>query len=235
MCSLAPPTALGLDFHDARAPLGRRRRVAPAACGAMAREPVRRAGAAVSFAAPTQKRSREAPAPVAPALGQQRRLQERMREELDAIRVLHKKAMLLSRGAIAASRSKDAAAAGARSAAPMQAAAKMTKTLPLKRAPEAAALQSMETVKQHQKRPVVQRATPSPTMSSAAEPLDKAREILKRRRLEEIARARESCRQEVLEMERTALPDETIHPRDLLELGIAFEYAVTRTWRQAHG
>ncbi|CAO2040016.1 unnamed protein product [Urochloa humidicola] len=231
MCSvaLAPPTALDLDFHDARASLGWRRRVAPAACGAMASEPVRRA-----VAAPTQKRSREAPAPVAPTLGQQRRLQERMREELDAIRVLHKKAVLLSRGAIPASRSKDAAAAGARSVAPMQTAAKMTKTLSLKRAPEAAQ-QSMETVKQHQKRPVVQRATPAPTKSSAAKPLDKSREILKRRRMEEIARARKRCRQEVLEMERAALPDETIYPKDLLELGIAFEYAVTRTWRQAHG
>jgi hypothetical protein len=53
--------------------------------------------------------------------------------------------------------------------------------------------------------------------------------------LEEIAQAREKCRQEVLEMERAALPDETIYPQDLQELGITFEYAVTRTRRQAHG
>ncbi|CAN6351095.1 unnamed protein product [Urochloa humidicola] len=72
MCSLEPPpTALGLGFPAAAAP--RRRGVAPPACGAMAREPVRRAGAAA------QKRSHEAP--VVPA---QRGLQERMREELDA-------------------------------------------------------------------------------------------------------------------------------------------------------
>ncbi|CAN6342114.1 unnamed protein product [Urochloa humidicola] len=224
MCSLAPPTALGLDFH---ASLGRRRRVAPTACGAMAREPVRRAGTAS-----TQKRSREALAPVAAALGQQRRLQERMREELDTIRVIHRKVLLLSRGAAPASKPKDDAAAGARSIAPTEVATKMAKTLPLKRA-HGAAQQRMEPVKQQQQRPMVQRATSAPTESSAAKPLDKAREILKRRRMEELAQAREKFRQKVLEMERAVLPDETIYPRDLLELGIMFEYAVTRTRRQA--
>ncbi|CAN6297841.1 unnamed protein product [Urochloa humidicola] len=221
MCSLAPPTALGLDFHAARASLGRRRRDAPAACGAMAREAVCRAGAAVPFAAPTQKRSREAPAPVAPAPGQQRPLQERMREELDAIRVLHRKAMLL------ASMSKDDArfsAAGARPVAPVEAAAKRRKASPLVRVPEAAR-QSTEPVKKQ----VVQGATPAPTNNSLATKLDKAREILKRRRMEELAQARKKFRQKLLEMERAALPDQTIYPRDLQELGIAFEYAVTRT------
>ncbi|CAL5094809.1 unnamed protein product [Urochloa decumbens] len=215
MCSrvLAPPTALGLGFNGAaagaRASLGRHHRVAPAACGAMAREPVRRGGAPVSSAVPTQKRSREAP--VVPAPGQQKRLEERMREELDAIRVLHKKALLLS---------KDDATSGA--------AAKRRKASPLKQSTE------LEK-KQQQQRPVVQRATPLPTESepSVAKLLDKAREILERRRLEEMAQAREKFRQEVLEMERAALPDETVYPRDLLELGIAFEYAVTRTRRQA--
>ncbi|CAN6337680.1 unnamed protein product [Urochloa humidicola] len=211
MCSLAPPpTALGLGFPAAAAP--RRRGVAPPACGATAREPVRRAGAAASSAAPAQKRSREAPGQ---QQQQQRRLQERMREELDAIRDLHRKAVLL------ASKSK---------ASPLK-----------KRAPEAAQ-QSTEPVKKKQRQqqqqqkqsPVVdQRATPAPTKLSTAEALEKAREILERRRLEEMARAREKFRQEVLEM--TPLPDETIYPRDLQELGIAFEYAVTRTWRQAHG
>ncbi|CAN6309418.1 unnamed protein product [Urochloa humidicola] len=207
MVSLAPPSALGLDFHAARASLGRRRCVAPAACGAMAREPVRRAGAPVTLAEPTQKRSREAPAPVAPAPGYQRRLQERMREELDAIRVLHRKAVLL------ASRSKDDArfsAAGARPVAPVEAAAKRRKASPLE-----VARQSTEPVKKQ----VVQGATPVPTKNSLAT----------KRRMEEIAQAKEKFRQEMLEMEKAALPDETIYPRDLQELGITFEYAVTRT------
>ncbi|CAL4908077.1 unnamed protein product [Urochloa decumbens] len=215
MCSLAPPpTALGLGFHAAaaaRACLDRRHRVAPVACGAMAREPVRRGGAAVSSAVPTQKRSREVP--VVPAPKQQKRLEERMREELDAIRVLHKKALLLS---------KDDAASGA--------AAKRRKASPLKQSTELEKRQQ-----QQQQRPVDQRATPLPTESepSVAKLLDKAREILERRRLEEMAQAREKFRREVLEMEKAAMPDETVYPRDLQELGIAFEYAVTRTRRQA--
>nr|TKW27443.1 hypothetical protein SEVIR_3G257100v2 [Setaria viridis] len=226
MCSLAPPTALCLDFGDtagARTSLDRRRG-APEACGAMARGPVRRVGAVVSSAL-THKRygdGFDGKASVIPALGQQR-LQERMRAELDAIRVLHRKAVLLSRGAAPGSKSNDGArfsAAGARSVAPMEVlTAKRRNTSPVKRVSEAAQ-QSTEPAMKQQQRPLVQSATPPPTKRSLAKPVDKARE---------------KCRQEVVEMERAALPDETIYPWDLQELGIAFEYAVTRTRRQAHG
>ncbi|KAF8765703.1 hypothetical protein HU200_008204 [Digitaria exilis] len=231
MCSLASSAPRGLD---ATAFLDRRRgvvaAVAPAACGVMARDPVRRVGAVVSSAAPTKKRARDGfdgnigerdlglaagkvSVSVIPAQRQQR-LQERMRAELDAIRVLHRKAVALSVA-------KDEArfsVAGSRSEAPMEEAApKRRKTSLLKQS-------TTKPVKQ-------QRATPAPTKGSVAKPVDdKAREI--RRRLDEIAQARERCRQEVLEIERTALPDETIYPR---ELGIAFQYAFTRTWKQAHG
>jgi hypothetical protein len=37
----------------------------------------------------------------------------------------------------------------------------------------------------------------------------------------------------LLEMEKSALPDETIYPEDLEELGIPFEFVVTRTRMQA--
>nr|CAB3465312.1 unnamed protein product [Digitaria exilis] len=244
MCSLASSAPRGLD---ATAFLDRRRgvvaAVAPAACGVMARDPVRRVGAVVSSAAPTKKRARDgfdgnigerdlglAAGKVSVSVisaQRQQRLQERMRAELDAIRVLHRKALLLS-GAAAAAAAKDEArfsVAGSRPEAPMEeAAAKRRKTSLLKQS-------TTKPVKQQQQ----QRATPAPAKGSVAKPVDKAREIEKRRRLEEIAVAREKCRQEVLEIERTALPDETIHPRDLEELGIVFQYAVTRTWKQAHG
>ncbi|CAL4908067.1 unnamed protein product [Urochloa decumbens] len=262
MCSLARPSS-ALGCFDAAAFLDRRRgvaAVAPVACGVMAREPpVRRAGAEASSAARTQKRARDsldgkagvrkgvAAGEVsvgAPAPSGQQRLQERMRAELDAVRALHRKAVLLCRGGAGTSGgggAPPAAKGDARREAPLEAAAKRRKASPpgsaaeaspLKRAPEAAQ-QSRETVKEQQQRPVVQRATPLPTKPSAANPLDKAREILKRRRLEEMAQAREKFRQEVLEMEKAAMPDETVYPRDLQELGIAFEYAVTRTRRQA--
>jgi len=63
-------------------------------------------------------------------------------------------------------------------------------------------------------------------------------EVPKKRRPEEekeLARAaaREQFRQMLLEMEKSALPDETIYPEDLQELGIPFEFVVTRTWKQA--
>ncbi|KAF8765698.1 hypothetical protein HU200_008199 [Digitaria exilis] len=250
MCSLASSAPRGLD---ATAFLDRRRgvvaAVAPAACGVMARDPVRRVGAVVSSAAPTKKRARDgfdgnigerdlglAAGKVSVSVisaQRQQRLQERMRAELDAIRVLHRKALLLCRGAgrsgaAATAAAKDEArfsVAGSRPEAPMEeAAAKRRKTSLLKQS-------TTKPVKQQQQ----QRATPAPAKGSVAKPVDKAREIEKRRRLEEIAVAREKCRQEVLEIERTALPDETIHPRDLEELGIVFQYAVTRTWKQAHG
>ncbi|KAF8719835.1 hypothetical protein HU200_024593 [Digitaria exilis] len=258
MCSLAPSAPLGLG---ATAFLDRRRgvvaAVAPAACGVMARDPVRRVGGAVVSsaaptkkfsAAPTKKRARDGfdgnigerdlglvagkvSVSVISAQGQQR-LQERIRAELDAIRVLHRKAVALCGGAAASAANDETrfSAAGSRSKAPMEeAAAKRRKTSPLKQSTQ----RSTKPLKQQ--RPVVQQhATPAPTKGSVAKPVDdKAREI--RWRLDEIAQVRERCRQEVLEIERTALPDETIYPRDLEELGIAFQYAVTRTWKQAHG
>ncbi|OEL14175.1 hypothetical protein BAE44_0024806 [Dichanthelium oligosanthes] len=245
MCSVAPPAALGFDataFLDQRRGVAA---VAPVACGVMARKPVRRVGAVASS---TQKRSRDGfdgkirdregfaagEVSVIPAPGQQR-LQERMMAELDAIRVLHRKAVLLSGGAARASKSKHDArflAAGTRTVvAPTEVAAKRKMMSPSKPAPEAVK-QTTEPAKQQQQRPV-KRATPPPTKRLVAKPVDKALEILKRRRLEKIAQARERCREEVLEMERTALPDETVYPQDLQELGIAFQYAVTRTRRQA--
>ncbi|KAF8765700.1 hypothetical protein HU200_008201 [Digitaria exilis] len=235
MCSLAPPTALGLGFDAAT---GAR----TATCGAMARgEPVRRVAAVVSSsAAPTKKRPRDgkirdregfaaaAAGEVSAQQGQRRRLQERMSAELDAIRVLHRKAVLLCRGAGKSIAAAPAAkgdpkftAAGLRRIETSEAAAKGKKTSPLDPAKQPAANRK-EAVNQ-QPRVVQRAAAPS------------ANEVQKRRRLEEIAQAREKCRQEVLEMERTALPNETIYPRDLEELGIAFQYAVTRTWKQAHG
>ncbi|OEL14176.1 hypothetical protein BAE44_0024807 [Dichanthelium oligosanthes] len=241
----------------------------------MAREPVRRVVGAVASSAPhTRKRSRDGfdgkiirdregsaagEVSVVPASSGQQRLQERMRVELDAVRALHRKAVLLCRGGPGRSGTDPAAkgdarcsAVGPKQEARLQAAAKRKKTSPSKPtsnddarfsaagprsetslskpAPEAAK-QSTEPVKQQHRS--VQRAMLPPTKLSVAKPVDKAREILKRRRLEEIAQAREKCRQEVLEVERTALPDETVYPRDLQELGIAYQYAVTRTRRQA--
>lgn len=242
MCSLARPSALGFD---ATAFLDRRRGVAaaaPVACSVMAREPARRAGAETSSsAARTQlKRARESMddgtvaakkstagevMSVIPARGHQR-LQERMREELDAVRVLHKRAFLLCRDAGRSGAVKGAArfsAAGLRREKPTEVAAKKRKT---------SSLESGRTELEHhkeamklQKRPV-QRAAPP----SAKEDAQKRRQM----EVEEIARAREECRQQVLEVERAALPDETVYPQDLEELGIApFEYVVTRTRRQA--
>jgi hypothetical protein len=74
---------------------------------------------------------------------------------------------------------------------------------------------------------------PAPPQEQERLVTSKAREQMRRRQAE-IARAREKCRQDVLEMERTALPGKTIYPKDLEELGIApFEFIVTRTRKQA--
>jgi hypothetical protein len=68
--------------------------------------------------------------------------------------------------------------------------------------------------------------------SSMASLINKAHEVKERQQLEEIARAREKFRQELLEVEKAAMPDETIYPEDLKELGIS-EYDVTPTKNQA--
>lgn len=112
-----------------------------------------------------------------------------------------------------------------------EAAAKRRKTSsPSKHAPEAAR-QNTGTEKQQYR---VQRAAPSSAQRRMGNLLDKAQQALKQRRQGEIALAREAFRRELLEVEKAAMPDETIRPEDLQELGIAaFEYAVTRTRKQA--
>jgi len=259
MCSLAPPAALGFDataFPDRRRGVAAAA-AAPAGCGAMARGQARRVGAAASSAARAQnqkKRARDGSdgktgagegffAAGVPAPGQQR-LQERMRAELDAVRALHRKAVLLCRGDGRSGAARFSAAVPRRDAAAAakgdawfsaaakgdawfsaavgprrEAAAKRSETCPSK---PAAATQTA-----HQKEPAVKQQQ-APVPRAAKE------DARKRRRVDdEIARAREECRQQVLEAERTALPDETVYPHELAELGIAFEYAVTRTRSQA--
>ncbi|KAG2619459.1 hypothetical protein PVAP13_3NG076949 [Panicum virgatum] len=239
MCSLAPPTAPG--FHAA----------APAGCGVMAREPARRVRAeAPSARAQNLKRARDGSdgktgagegffAAGVPAPGQQR-LQERMRAELDAVRALHRKAVLLCRGDGRSGAARFSAAIPRRDAAAAakgdawfsaavgprrEAAAKRSETCPSKPGATEAA--------HHQKEPAVKQQQ-APVPHAAAPPSAAKEDARKRRRVDdEIARAREECRQQVLEAERTALPDETVYPHELAELGIAFEYAVTRTRSQA--
>ncbi|CAL4908075.1 unnamed protein product [Urochloa decumbens] len=244
MCSLARPSALGC--FDAAAFLDRRRGVcaaiAPAACSVMAREPPsRRAGAEASSAARNQKRARDGfegkigareafaadEVPVVPAPSGQQRLEERMRVELDAVRALHRKTVLLCRSGAGRSGAGAAPVAkgDARREAPLEAAAKRRKPSPLESAAEAAAHQKKEG--QVKQLGLVKRAAPPP--SAAKEDAEK-----KRRRMEEMAREREEFRRLVVAMEKAALPDETVYRHDLEELGIApFEYAVTRTRRQA--
>ncbi|PVH62423.1 hypothetical protein PAHAL_3G288900 [Panicum hallii] len=222
--SLAPCAAVCFDstaFLD-------RRRGSRMACGVMAGEPAR-----------TQKRARDSldgktclrdsfaagKASVVPAPGQQR-LQERMKAELEAVRELHKKAVLLCRGAgrsgAAPAAKGDArfSTAGPRREASLEAAAKRRKM--------EVAHQIKKPVKQQ---PRVQRATAPRLQERKTKKTDE--EVQRTRRMEEIARAREECRRQVLEMEMAALPDETIYPQDLEELGIADEYVVTRTRSQA--
>ncbi|CAL4893428.1 unnamed protein product [Urochloa decumbens] len=152
----------------------------------------------------------------------QRRLQERMKAELDAVRALHRKAVLLCRGGAGAA---PAAKGGARlsGAEPRREAAptKRRRANPSEEsATEAAAQQKKGQVKKQQ--------APAPP-PSAKEDVQK-----KKREMEEMARAREEFRRLVLAMEKAALPDETVYRQELEELGIApFEYAVTRTTSQA--
>ncbi|CAL5094802.1 unnamed protein product [Urochloa decumbens] len=211
------------------------------ACGVvMARESAgRRVGGEVASSARTQlKRARDSlegktttggrdgsaagvVSVVAHAPGQ-RRLQERMKAELDAVRALHRKAVLLCRGGAGAA---PAAKGGARlsGAEPRREAAptKRRRANPSEEsATEAAAQQKKGQVKKQQ--------APAPP-PSAKEDVQK-----KKREMEEMARAREEFRRLVLAMEKAALPDETVYRQELEELGIApFEYAVTRTMSQA--
>ncbi|CAN6346927.1 unnamed protein product [Urochloa humidicola] len=240
MCSVAArPSALGFD---AAVFLDRRRGVAAVAPTA--------AGALASSAVCTQKRARDssidvkaeiregfaagkAPA-VVPTPPEQQRLQERMRAELDAVRALHRKAVLLCRDGAGTSSGADAvptakgnarlSGPSPRREAPLEAAVKRRKANSSEEsATEAAAHQmKMEHVKQLGP---VKRAAPPPSAKEDAE---------MRRRMEETAREREEWRRLVLTMEMAALPDETVYWHELEELGIApFEYAVTRTRSEA--
>ncbi|CAN6337682.1 unnamed protein product [Urochloa humidicola] len=202
----------------------------------MAREPARRVvgGEVASSSARTQhKRARDSldgkttrgrdgvaggEASVAARTPGQRRLQERIKAELDAVRALHRKAVLLCRGGEAR-----LPAAGRREAPSEAASSKRRKTSPVTK-PTAEAAHRIRPVKQQQ-----QQSLPERKIEETKEEVEK-----RRRQMEETARAREECRRLVLAMEMAALPDETVYPRDLEELGIApFEYAVTRTRRQA--
>ncbi|KAJ1262782.1 hypothetical protein BS78_09G136400 [Paspalum vaginatum] len=178
----------------------------------MALEPIRRAGA-------VEPCTRSSVGGVFRAPGQS--LEQRMKAEAEAIRDLHKKALALSRAGSGDARFFPATRP--RPAAALEAAAKKTKTTRSK----------LGTAAHQIKKPVTKPQPAAPTPPERLMMMKKAKEIIKAR---EIARAREECRRAVLETERTALPDETIYPQDLEELGIWDQYAVTRTWnRQAHG
>ncbi|CAL4908066.1 unnamed protein product [Urochloa decumbens] len=229
------------------------------ACGVMAREPAgRRVGGelASSAARTSQKRARDSlegkttrGRDGSAAAGEvsvvvhtqgQRRLQERMKAELEAVRDLHRKAVLLCRGgggAGAAPVAKGGArfsAAGLRRKAPSEAAAaaKRRKTSPTTKSTAEAAHRIIP-AKQQLQPPSQRAAVPAPLPERK---IEKSKEEVqeRRRRMEELAPERKEFRRLVLAMEKAALPDETVYPRELEELGIApFEYAVTRTRSQA--
>ncbi|KAL6894426.1 hypothetical protein ACP4OV_008524 [Aristida adscensionis] len=228
MCAaLAPRAALGFGATAA----------ASTACAGMARR-------GMEPSVPAQKRARhgmigggerEAPAPAA-----QRLLEERMEVELAAVLVLLRKAERLSRDT--GKEAPRVLAAGPRPEEDPGKATRKRKTPPSKKpAPEAAAA-AVKKSKEPEKKPQDKRATvtpppppPPPTRKTSMGHLlaEAAKEARARRRREEIARERAKFRQELLEMERAVLPDETIHPRDLAALGIVAEYAVTPTKMQA--
>ncbi|TVU19288.1 hypothetical protein EJB05_35428, partial [Eragrostis curvula] len=108
-------------------------------------------------------------------------------------------------------------------------AAKRRTILSSKPATQAAHQCTEPAVKQQPDQP---RAAPTPRPMSKL--IEKAQEVLKKRRLEELARARDKFRMELLEVEKAAMPDETIYPEDLEELGLTeLQYAVTPTRKQA--
>ncbi|CAN6328348.1 unnamed protein product [Urochloa humidicola] len=166
----------------------------------------------------------------------QRRLQERMKAELEAVRDLHRKALLLRRRGGAAPAGKGDArlpSAGPRREAPSEAAAKR-RTSPTK--PTPAVAHQIKSAKQQQQHLSQRAVAAAPVPERRIEKTKK--EVEERRRRmeeeEEIARAREEWRRLVSAMEMAALPDETVYPHELEELGIApYEYAVTRTRSQA--
>ncbi|KAL6610002.1 hypothetical protein ACP70R_039971 [Stipagrostis hirtigluma subsp. patula] len=235
MCTLAPRAALGFGATAGECQLLKRPQCAVAvpstACGRMARETSARGGGAGETSAPARKRARigfddksKVPAPALRVLG------ERMEAELDAVLGLLKKAELLSRSgvkraAVPAGKEAPFPTAEPRPEEDLGNATKKRKMSPSKPTPVAAQKNGV---------PRDQRSTPPMRKAPMNFLLAEAEQARARRRREEIAREREKFRQELLEVERAALPDETIYPEDLEELGIAgFEYAVTPTRKQA--
>ncbi|KAL6634020.1 hypothetical protein ACP70R_026691 [Stipagrostis hirtigluma subsp. patula] len=159
-------------------------------------------------------------------------LKKRLASELDALCKLVKKAELLSGG-----KNGRFLAAKPRPGPPMEAGSRAP---PAKRrklsphpvegrteaswtSPASEVVQTAEVEK-----PQAKRMAPTAARSGAGQvaKADAARE--RRRREEERRRARAKARRELLEVERAALPDERIHPRDMKELGIAaFEHIVS--------
>jgi hypothetical protein len=259
MCSLAPRAA-ALGFGTT-AFLDRQRgvvaAVAPAGTsGHNAGEPTRRARASEVSAGPARKRGRHDALEhvVDPAASSALRI--RMDAELVALQGLLKRAKLLPRSAPPAekqhappprptvapavssaakrtalpsksSTATEAAYAPAKQQQPVQRAAAKNPISPAVPDNKHRPVEAPATAKQQQQQQhPVQRAAAAKT------------EVPKKRRPEEekeLARAaaREEFRQMLLEMEKAALPDETIYPEDLEELGIPFEFLVTRTWKQA--
>ncbi|KAL6899632.1 hypothetical protein ACP4OV_006290 [Aristida adscensionis] len=143
-------------------------------------------------------------------------LQERLAAELDALHGLLKKAKLMSRSEnrrfLAAEPRSSGAPVDEGSKAPP---AKRMKTEEPRASPASEVVQTAEPEKPKGKRI-------APTARPVTDLIAKAQAVLERRR------AREKARRELLEVERAALPDESIHPRDMEELGIAeFQHTVS--------
>ncbi|CAN6328349.1 unnamed protein product [Urochloa humidicola] len=205
----------------------------------------RRVGGEVASTARTQKRARDSldgkmaggrdggfatsVVPIAAHTPGQWCLQERMKVELEAVRDLHRKAVLLCgrRGAAPAAKG-DArlSADGLRREVPSEAA-------PSKRSKMFPTTKPATTAVAHQK-PPSQRAAAAPPLPERK--IEKTKEEVeeRRRQMEALAREREEGCRLLLAMEMAALPDETVYKHELEELGIApYEYAVTRTRSQA--
>jgi flagellar biosynthesis GTPase FlhF len=161
-----------------------------------------------------------------------------MEAELDVLGGLLKKAALLPRSVPPGVKADARIAAAKRQPEAPSAAKARNNSTTSKPAPEVTK-QSTQPKKQH---PVaVQRAAPRTAKSSMASLINKAKEVKEKQELEleeiarareEIAWAREKFRQELLEVEKKAMPDETIYPEVLKGLGIS-EYEVTPTKKQA--
>ncbi|KAK3135691.1 hypothetical protein QOZ80_5BG0422230 [Eleusine coracana subsp. coracana] len=164
-----------------------------------------------------------------------RRLKRRMEAERDALGVLLEKAALLtSRAADGRSNVKTKTREGFATGKVAVLALPAPRHINQQRTQTGARKQSTEPKRQQQEVQRVRVASRTTKGSSMASRIDKAKEAMKKRRLEEIARAREKFRQELIEVEKAAMPDETIYPEELEELAItAYQYDVTRTRKQS--